>query len=265
MTRPSAFNFRKACFNMLEGLGAVHSTNGVLILDTIAGPLNCSVQDDWLACNFDEVGKAVKMITNGEVNRFSGKWNWMFTKPGMDELLRLRANLAQVINMKDNELSRAYLEELVKLEPRQPINTRLTYMYRDGDNYKTSRDVVFEGGFRDSKYLNTLLLAFDTSEDNPSIIPGQIGLGDLQDGFSGCESRWDPERDHPWHEVVGLTPIPVGQEGGTLDSRTIWEFSDELVRQVVDQGWNTAYLPPFYPEMAKRHEIYVQSQLAEVE
>lgn len=50
-----------------------------LEIPTSAGMLLCSIQEDWLACLFDDVDAAKKhplLEHNHRLNRCSGKWNW---------------------------------------------------------------------------------------------------------------------------------------------------------------------------------------------
>lgn len=47
-------------------------------IQTSAGLLNINVYDTWLACRFDDVAAANRVLP-GCVNKFSGKWNHHFT------------------------------------------------------------------------------------------------------------------------------------------------------------------------------------------
>jgi len=70
-------------------------------------------------------------------------------------------------------------------------NTKLSYLYRDGSNYKVAGTVIFSGaitlGDRD-RLLGGML---PSSDDDlwGVIIPGQVGLADLQDRFYEREVR----------------------------------------------------------------------------
>ena len=91
------FNFQAACHAMLLELGAVQLPGGQrLTLQTIAGPMNCKAHDDWLHCQFDDEKAAVKLITNGSLNRFNGKWNWHLSRPTQSDITLLR-NILQAI------------------------------------------------------------------------------------------------------------------------------------------------------------------------
>lgn len=254
MTKTAKFDFQKECKAMLGLLGAEPGGRYDSTLQTVAGVLHCSVHDNWLACSFDDVKLAKKLIGEGNLNPHSGKWNWMYTKPGADDLIKLYATLARIIDLSQNSLTllQGYEAQAQSKPDLETINTRLSYMYRDADNYKTGASVIFSGGSRNCDHLKQLILAFDRSGDNPCMIPGQIGLLDLQDSFEGCESYWDPESDHPWHEVTAIEPVSASMWPPT-DSRTILEFSAQVRAVALGSGWNEDYKPPFYAEMTSRH------------
>ncbi len=252
-SHPARFDFQTACEAMLRRLGATEGRWRELSLPTVAGPLECSVYEDWLACAFDDVKAARAKVGHGSLNPFSGKWNWMYDKPGPDELLHLYDQIARVVVPSGEvaELVRAYAGDLQRLDSRADINTRLSYMYRDADNYKVGGEAVFQGRFRLGEDLLPLLMSLARSEGAPSLIPGQVGLPDLQDSFQGCESRWDPERDHPWHEVTGIEPVLAESTPPTQD-RSVFEFSRDVIRVGLGGGWDESYRPPFYELMQAR-------------
>lgn len=255
-------NFKAKCNAMLKLLGATPGGLYEVTLPTVAGALYCVAHDDWLACKFDNVKLAKRLIEHGDLNIFSGKWNWTYPEPGPETALDLYWNLAQVVDMSEDDLGQGYLQALAALPQDVKLNTRLTYMYQDADNFKTSRSVVFSDGVRSLSSLSALLLALDRSEGEPSFIPGAVDLDDLQDSFNGCESRWDPERDHPWHEITSLVPV-VADEVKETDERSIIEFSDQLTRLVILSGWDENYKPAFYPEMKRRHDQHVKNHASE--
>ena len=86
-------------------------------------------------------------------------------------------------------------------------NTRLSYLYRDADNYKQAMSVVFKGPLS-LEQAERLVQALD---DEDGFVPSAVGLPDLQEGMS---TPWDPEVDHPFHELDGLalTHEPATQE-----------------------------------------------------
>ncbi len=264
MAKKQKFDFKAACEAMLRRLGATTGTHHDLAIPTVAGLLQCTPYADWLACAFDDVQAARAKVGHGTLNQFSGKWNWMYDKPGPHDLAHLYTQLASVLSpgAEAAKLLDEYTHATRGLHCDGEINTRLSYMYRDADNYKVGRTVVFAGRYRLSEDLVPLVMALDHWEGESSFIPGQIGLSDLQDSFQGCESRWDPERDHPWHTVTGIVPV-AAQEFPATDCRSIFEFTQDVIRVVTGDGWNEAYLPPSYPAMKERQDRYAEEQLAQ--
>lgn len=70
------------------------------------------------------------------------------------------------------------------------MNTRITYLYRDGSNYKQSESVVIQGELTFAEVEPYL-------DEGEYFIPGQVGLEDLQHRFGGKLTM----DDHPWHEL----------------------------------------------------------------
>lgn len=68
---------------MMESYAQSHgATAGRLrefAFSTLIGPLEVSIHDDWIACRWDDVQRAVKHFGTGPVNMlnpYSGKWNF---------------------------------------------------------------------------------------------------------------------------------------------------------------------------------------------
>jgi hypothetical protein len=165
-------------------------------------------------------------------------------------------------------------------------NTAITYRYRDGSNYKISRTVIFAGpitlGDRD-RLIGSMIMPED--EDLWGvIIPGQVGLQDLQNQFHQAEIRmlegllapqegaakasletadqarfetllsemraakpmWREDEDHIYHDV---TDIALTEQAPT-DPRTIGAFIAELGQVTWDHDWR----PPFHAEMVANYE-----------
>jgi len=167
-----------------------------------------------------------------------------------------------------------------------PRNTAITYLYRDGANYKVSRTAIFAGPIT-LEARDRLLGAMMPSEDQDLwgvIIPGQIGLQDLQnqffvDGIRGLEAllapqagpvqaplpetdrahletlldemratrpMWHPDEDHVFHDVTDISLT----EREPNDPRTI----DAFIAQVEGVTWDQDWLPPFHAEMVENYE-----------
>ena len=120
-------------------------------------------------------------------------------------------------------------------------NTVIQYMYRDADNYKMSGRVIFDGRITEAQ-VRRLAEALDDG----SFIPGQVGIEDLQEKFNDGKGEWIDDRDHPWHEVTGISYTHVLPE----EDRHVGEFVD----QVAKTTWDPKYLPEAHAEMVERHE-----------
>lgn len=70
-------------------------------------------------------------------------------------------------------------------------NTRITYLYRDADNYKTLNEVVIQGTFTDEE-IDEIMGVCDQGE---YFIPRQVGLP--EERFE----KLDPQSDHCWFEL----------------------------------------------------------------
>ncbi|MEY4757573.1 MAG: hypothetical protein RJA34_2471 [Pseudomonadota bacterium] len=94
-------DFQTACTSMLKELGAVDDPDGYgLLLNTIAGGLQCRAYGDWLATRFNDVQQANVLVDFGSLNRFSGKWNWHFscdTETTPEDLDYLKSQLERVL------------------------------------------------------------------------------------------------------------------------------------------------------------------------
>lgn len=71
-------------------------------------------------------------------------------------------------------------------------NTRITYLYRDADNYKTLNEVVIQGTFTDEE-IDEIMAVCDQGE---YFIPRQVGLP--EERFE----KLDPQSDHCWFEIA---------------------------------------------------------------
>lgn len=165
-------------------------------------------------------------------------------------------------------------------------NTKITYLYRDGSNYKVDASVIFAGAITlgDRDRLLGGMLPPDDDDLWGVIIPGQVGLPDLQNRFGRKEvamleallapqerpvrtvidpaereryeallaetrarkPQWRETDDHIFHEVTDIT---LTEEAPT-DPRTILEFIAEVERVEWDDTWR----PEFYPEMVANYE-----------
>ncbi|MCF6285901.1 MAG: hypothetical protein L3K26_11995 [Candidatus Hydrogenedentes bacterium] len=73
------------------------------------------------------------------------------------------------------------------------MNTRLEYMYRDGENYKQFGEVVLAGEVTIAQLKPHLY-------EGGFFMPSEVGLEDLQETpYLAC--------DHVWHELEETVPI----------------------------------------------------------
>ena len=95
------------------------------------------------------------------------------------------------------------------------MNTRMSYMYRDADNYKTHHDEVLSGEITQQQ----LMTIVDCLDDKTYFIPHQLGLPEI---------RFDQvtESDHCWFELC-----PEQDFSSTNDEPTIDITVDELVER----------------------------------
>ncbi len=242
------FNFQEEALKVLLALGA-KKNEGLgydYVIDTIAGPLECAPYEDWLATRFMDVAQAKQKVGGDRLNPHSGKWNWHYTNPGPSDMLALARSLASVI------LSDKELESEVTVTGGDGTHTRLTYMYRDGSNNKTSKSVVFPGRlhYRD---LKLIAACCDRQEgDHFYFIPGEVEMPDLQDSFAGCESEWDDDRDHPFHQISAVEMVSEPVDDDVLSETPAEDLSAMFLEVAKRGGWGSNYRPHFYEEMAGR-------------
>ena len=121
-------------------------------------------------------------------------------------------------------------------------NTAIHYLYRDGSNNKQGAVAVLAGelsldqmkvvvGRLDEPDLEGL------QEGAPLglLIPGQVGLRDLQGDFQGGQATWI-EEDHPWHELEAIEPTEAPP---TQEMRV-----EAFLSLVCGVTWDDAYVPP---------------------
>ena len=240
------FNFKTSCDHILKQLcGKKDNSLGAyeFKLETIAGPLHCESKEDWLACVFTDVNEAKKKIQTGSLNPYSGKWNWMFTNPDEISLKGLFKEMAVVMDVSDSDLIEYYIKDKEALGTEEDLNTKITFMYRDGSNYKQTKEVTFSGVVGATEDLNVLIFSCDTSDGNNYFIPGQVDLEDLQGTMGG--GQWDPDIDHPWHQIIAITPV-LESESSSNDERSIDDFIDAMSSFAIS-GWNENHKPLDYP------------------
>lgn len=75
------------------------------------------------------------------------------------------------------------------------MNTKISYMYRDFNNYKQHEDVVLRGELAE----NQVRLLNESATRSPGFDPHSVGLEALQDRF--CDG-YQEDQDNEFHEFV---------------------------------------------------------------
>ena len=73
------------------------------------------------------------------------------------------------------------------------MNTRISYIYRDGNNYKQGIELVVPGEI-DKDFI------LDCCDEGEFFIPDQVGLPELQ----GQMINFPNDADHVWHELEDI-------------------------------------------------------------
>lgn len=105
------------------------------------------------------------------------------------------------------------------------MNTKLTYLYRDGSNYKQWDEVIVAGSL-DRDAITRCLWEGDF------FIPQAAGLPPLQDRFAAQGYDFPNEDDHAWHEIESLEPT---EDPPTLDI-TAADLAQRF-KQASEHGW----------------------------
>lgn len=92
------FDFPQACAAMLQSLGAQPAEYSYpWQLQSVAGVLRLHPYDNWLACRFEDVAAAKALVGHGQLNPYSGKWNWHFDQPNAEDVAFLRTQLERIL------------------------------------------------------------------------------------------------------------------------------------------------------------------------
>jgi len=70
--------FKSEVIKELEQRDAIKRQD-VYVLATCLGNLTVCPYDDWIACQWEELECATEAIQDARLNRFSGKWNFIYT------------------------------------------------------------------------------------------------------------------------------------------------------------------------------------------
>lgn len=89
------------------------------------------------------------------------------------------------------------LESFSKFHASPTANTKISYIYRDAGNCKQYTDVVLTGVISPQE----LSVLYGHLDEDHCFVPGQVGLPDLQNSFTG---GFDQDLDHPFHDLTGI-------------------------------------------------------------
>ncbi|WP_305910551.1 hypothetical protein Q9L42_020555 (plasmid) [Methylomarinum sp. Ch1-1] len=80
------------------------------------------------------------------------------------------------------------------------MNTLISYLYRDADNYKFTESVVLKGEIsKDDKAT-----IFEKLDNGLYFLPEQVGLNTAFEQIVSHGYRFPTESDHPWHELCSI-------------------------------------------------------------
>jgi hypothetical protein len=99
------FDFVAAVIDGIVRLGAREDGPYDWRIDTVAGPLDISPYENWVACRFDDVDRAIGKVGCGGINPNSGKWNFHFTKPVQKDVDFFLAELERLLPVQDEEVT----------------------------------------------------------------------------------------------------------------------------------------------------------------
>lgn len=121
----------------------------------------------------------------------------------------------------------------VPVEPEEVANASLSYMYRDGGNYKRWGSVTFQG----APTLDLTTRLAKALNQREYFIPKQVRIPPM---FSyPTEHAYDAELDHQWHEVIQIEDVTDAPDDVLM--RTFEDFVLE-VEQAARVGWQEVRL-----------------------
>ncbi len=95
------FDFAREITQVLRALGAREGRSYAWQLDTRAGQLDIHPFEDWVACRFDDVERARREVSHGQLNCYSGKWNWHFVQPNANDVEYFRRQLEVILTQRN--------------------------------------------------------------------------------------------------------------------------------------------------------------------
>ena len=151
------------------------------------------------ATELDDAGNPVSET------QFTVKSAWLQSYLGVDNRTQLEALLTNSDSWDPMEIFKMakaepqyseFLEgDTVFLSGNTNQNTRISFLYRDADNYKVYSDCVIDGLL--TKAQQSVILA--CLDEGEYFIPEEVGLKGKT--FTDLGYDYDPQSDHPWFEL----------------------------------------------------------------
>lgn len=113
----------------------------------------------------------------------------------------------------------------------EPTFTLIPYLYRDGDNYKSTGVLLADGAITETQ----VAAMRDVLDVDDRFIPAQLGLPHLGVGMIG----FPDDSDHTWHElgVDEITTSTDARPSEVIEVGDITVFVDRFVAAGA-QGWD---------------------------
>lgn len=238
MTRQKSggYDFKAAVSRGLANMGAQffphYSTLvNAFELQTTAGSLRCSVDDDTLNTRFYDVDAAKKAGLSGRLNPFSGKWNWVFSNPTEQDVLDLFLQHLLPLKLpgqRAHEMLQAYLASIAAREPRTPVTATVmrpadAIVLQAVSAGGVRRSIVFPQAKWYSQTYRVILNSLAEDEAGLSFIPCAVGLA-----WADAEER---------HEVSAFRVMEAAEVSPEWDQVQIADFAHRIVLAGVLQGW----------------------------
>ena len=141
-----------------------------------------------------------------------------------------KAPLQAIAELKDLP-SYVEIASFTKLSGQPNVNTRISYEYRDGSNYKKQGEIITQGEITAAQ-VQLLEASLLRDEGDDDFLPRQVGMAYLCPLVD--DSEYDDDLDHPVHTITGvaLTEAPAeAQETTDLINRFAQAHAD---------GWDMA-------------------------
>ncbi len=258
-THNAFFDFMGACDRTFKLFGGAYEEKDypyAWTFETAAGPLYCHPIEDGAFCRFAHPERAKAIIGAGSLNPHSGKWNWHYNTPGLDELMDLQRHLAKVVKAPQlvDHMVKSYQEALGAIGS-PDTDTILVYQYHDEATNTITGEVRLSGHpdtWDAGMQVRASLMLLDQTNGDVRFIPGQLGLPDLRTPPDECQTHVDPEVGHRWYSLLGMRPVRTDDPTGRPAPMSYDQFAKNVVKLTTGQGWDETYLEMSYAPTSRR-------------